>query len=245
MPITPTRPLTAHKALLFDVYGTLIDWHTGLYTALSPLLSLSHTPWERADALAAFLSVEADVCARSPASQYTDILGEAYVEFGRRIGAIPDGANSHIRAARTFAASVRTWAPWPDSARALARLRPHFTLAALSNIDDASLAFTSAVLGSPFDVTMTAEAIGSYKPAPANFEYALARLGERGIGREDALVVSYLMRTDHVPAAAAGFPPGVWVDREGKGSVEGPYGWRVNDLDELVELVEKELTETQ
>ena len=46
--------LTDFKALTFDCYGTLIDWETGIWNALQPLVSEGNLKIAREDALDAF-----------------------------------------------------------------------------------------------------------------------------------------------------------------------------------------------
>ena len=46
--------LSDFRVLTFDCYGTLIDWETGLYAALQPLLRAVNTPVGREEALAQF-----------------------------------------------------------------------------------------------------------------------------------------------------------------------------------------------
>jgi 2-haloacid dehalogenase len=57
--------LTDFSVLTFDCYGTLIDWETGIYQALSPLLA-KHTPISRDQALETFAQEEASQEADTP-----------------------------------------------------------------------------------------------------------------------------------------------------------------------------------
>ncbi|KAF8155770.1 hypothetical protein B0H34DRAFT_714737 [Crassisporium funariophilum] len=92
MPTTgsTTKQLIDHKVLIFDVYGTLADWETGLYTALQPLLS--HYPkskaWSRKEALTAFGSVELDLQAQYPDMLYSDLLAKAHEVLEQRLQAL-------------------------------------------------------------------------------------------------------------------------------------------------------------
>ncbi|KDQ58684.1 hypothetical protein JAAARDRAFT_34521 [Jaapia argillacea MUCL 33604] len=82
--------LTSYKALQFDVYGTLIDWESGLYTALLPLLSSappSRTKgWGKKEVLEAYASVEKDLQVREPGMLYTELMGRVWEEMARRLG---------------------------------------------------------------------------------------------------------------------------------------------------------------
>ena len=74
-----------------------------------------------------------------------------------------------------FGASVPDWPAFPDSAAALAALHERFRLIILSNIDRTSFAASARRLGVEFDLVITAEDVGSYKPSPANFGALLDR----------------------------------------------------------------------
>ncbi|KAF5381351.1 hypothetical protein D9615_008341 [Tricholomella constricta] len=84
-----TYKLTDHKYLIFDVYGTLADWETGLYNALQPLLSRfrSASQWSRSEAIHAFLSVESDIQAQHPSMMYSDLLAKAHEVLEARLKA--------------------------------------------------------------------------------------------------------------------------------------------------------------
>ncbi len=70
----------------------------------------------------------------------------------------------HRRRARRVRRPVPDWPAFPDSAAALAALHQRFRLIILSNIDQASFAASARRLGVEFDLVITAEDVGSYKP---------------------------------------------------------------------------------
>ena len=111
-----------------------------------------------------------------------------------------------------LAGSVPDWPAFPDSAAALAALQQRFRLIILSNIDRASFAASARRLGVEFDLVITAEDVGSYKPQPANFEALLDAVPRIGVERTELLHVAQSLYHDHVPAKAAGLPT-VWIDR--------------------------------
>ena len=51
--------LTGYKALTFDCYGTLIDWESGIWDALQPLLLANGSEIDRDTALLAFAETPA------------------------------------------------------------------------------------------------------------------------------------------------------------------------------------------
>ncbi|KAF9010026.1 HAD-like domain-containing protein [Cyathus striatus] len=83
----PKPRLTDHKAIIFDVYGTLCDWETGLYNGLKPLLSRypASRSWTRKDALTAFGSVETDLQGQYPDMLYSNLLAKAHEVLEQRL----------------------------------------------------------------------------------------------------------------------------------------------------------------
>jgi 2-haloacid dehalogenase len=76
-----------------------------------------------------------------------------------------------------FLALWRTIDPWADAPFALYALHDHFTLAILSNM---SIATQSALMdhaGLPFDRTLSAETVHTYKPRAAVYQMAISSLG--------------------------------------------------------------------
>ena len=85
-----------------------------------------------------------------------------------------------------FGASVPHWPAFPDTADALRVLKRRYRLVILSNVHREGIAASNRKLGVAFDAVYTAEDIGSYKPADANFEYLLAHLeSDLGLARSD------------------------------------------------------------
>jgi 2-haloalkanoic acid dehalogenase type II len=194
-------------ALTFDCYGTIVDWETGILRALRGLRAAPRAPRDDDSVLAAFAAAEATEEHAPPGAPYPEILRRVHSRLAAEFGAGPAP-----EAAAAFAGSVGDWPPFPDSVEALRSLERSHLLAILSNVDRASFARTEARLGVKFGLVMTAEEIGSYKPDPRNFRYALDQLGARGIPPARVLHVAQSLFHDHVPAKALGLRT-VWVDR--------------------------------
>ncbi|KAI9062552.1 HAD-like protein [Trametes sanguinea] len=79
------NPLTKYKALVFDCYGTLIDWETGIYEHLRPLFEKSGKPSDRETVIKAYSSVEHDLEVRFPTMRYTDLLAKVYTTLEARL----------------------------------------------------------------------------------------------------------------------------------------------------------------
>jgi 2-haloalkanoic acid dehalogenase type II len=198
--------LSDFKVLSFDCYGTLIDWESGIWTALKPLAGKAGGKAREA-ALVRFGHHESAQEHETPSLKYGELLTRVHARLAAEWGVAADPA-----ANAAFGASVGDWPAFPDSAEALAHLKRHFKLVILSNVDRTSFAGSNRRLGVTFDAICTAEDIGSYKPNPANFRYLLARLGELGHAPNELLHVAQSLYHDHAPANAAGLKS-AWIDR--------------------------------
>jgi 2-haloacid dehalogenase len=199
--------LSDFKVLTFDCYGTLIDWESGITSALQPLLERAKPPLSSDAVLQAFAQHEAAQETETPGMIYSDLLSVVHRRLAEEWGAQPDAAED-----ARFGASVPDWPAFSDSASALAYLKRHYRLAILSNVDRASFAGSNRRLEVEFDAIFTAQDIGSYKPDPANFRYLLARLAEQGIAPGEILHTAQSLFHDQVPAKRAGLAT-AWIDR--------------------------------
>jgi 2-haloacid dehalogenase len=199
--------LTDFKALSFDCYGTLIDWETGLWNSLQPLVERSRI--DRETALTTFGLVEPEQERETPALPYRDILARVHAKLAKRWNLKSTDAMD-----KAFGLSVGQWPPFPDTVEALAYLKRHYKLVILSNVDRQNFTATNKLLQVEFDAICTAEDIGSYKPDPRNFEYLLTRIRELGHGKTDLLHTAQSLYHDHAPAERAGIAR-CWINRRG------------------------------
>jgi 2-haloalkanoic acid dehalogenase type II len=199
--------LADFTTLSFDCYGTLIDWETGIWSALQPLVAGSAAG--RDEALAAFAVLESSQQRTTPSMGYRQVLERVHHGLAARFGL--ETAPSFDKA---FGGSVGAWPAFPDSVEALRALSQHYRLVILSNVDKASLAASRQRLGVAFDAEYTAEEIGSYKPDPANFHHMLERLmADHGVEPGALLHVAQSQFHDHVPAQRLGLAT-AWIDRQ-------------------------------
>jgi len=233
--------LTDFSVLSFDCYGTLIDWETGLFTALQPLLARSAVGLSRDAALAVFATHESRQQAATPAMRYADLLTEVHGQLAPAWGVPPDAAES-----ARFGASVGDWPAFPDTVDALRHLARRYKLVILSNVDRDGFRASAVRLGVEFYAIYTAQDIGSYKPDPRNFAWLIERLAAQGIPRDEILHVAQSLFHDHAPANVAGLAS-IWIDRRhaasGWGATAEPppgvhWDWRFNSLAELADAVE-------
>ena len=176
--------LTSITALTFDCYGTLVDWETGLESALRPVLEVFSADCTREMVMQDYArfeaQVEAEVAGRAWRS-YGDVLCEVaermFVEYGVPPGAVPSDVLS---------TSLPDWPLFPDTVEALRRLRRHVPLGVVSNVDADLFAGTARHLAgdgeNPFTWVVTAGEVRAYKPDPAMFAAARQTLGEAAGG---------------------------------------------------------------
>ena len=204
------RDLAGYSALTFDCYGTLIDWETGIWDALQPLLMANPgCEVDRTAALAAFAESESAEQLANPETLYPGILAVVHRAIATRFDLRTDVALDEA-----FGASVQLWPAFPDTAGALRRLKTRYRLVILSNVDRAGIAASNRKLGVEFDAICTAQDIGSYKPDPRNFAYMIEHLAGLGIEVGEILHTAQSLHHDHVPARAAGLA-NAWIDRQG------------------------------
>ncbi len=110
-----------------------------------------------------------------------------------------------------FSASVADWPAFADSVAALQRLKTRFRLGVLTNCDDDLFAASNRRLAVDFDWIVTAQQVGSYKPAEANFQALFERVG---VPPDRILHVAQSLFHDHEPAKRLGLTT-VWIDRRG------------------------------
>ena len=238
--------LTDYKALTFDVYGTLIDWESGMVAGLKPLTDRVERDLSRDEILEAHARHESTQQLQTPYKRYQDLLPIVY----RRL-AEEWGLQVSWEECLAYGQTVKDWPAFPDSAEALQYLKKHFKLVVLSNIDNDSFSYSNAKLGVEFDAIYTAEDVGAYKPADRNFDYMLAKIGNIGIEKEQILHTAESMFHDHEPANKYGLVScHIYrlYEQKGFGATMTPaqmpsFQFRFNSMGEMAQAVRKELGE--
>lgn len=236
--------LSDFKVLTFDVYGTLIDWESGMVGALRPLTDKVSKPLSRDDILEAHAFHESTVQRWTPAKSYSDLLAVVY----RRLAEEWEVAVTW-EDCQAYGLSVRQWPAFPDSREALAYLGQYYKLVVLTNTDSLSFSGSNARLGVTFDGVYTAGDIGSYKPDDRNFEYMLETLARRGIEKSQILHTAESMFHDHAPANRHGLA-NCWIyrrhDKDGFGATMNPgdmpsYDFRFDSMKAMVDAHKAEV----
>jgi 2-haloacid dehalogenase len=236
--------LTDFNTLTFDCYGTLIDWETGIFEGLRPLLERVNPPLTRDQVLEAHARHESSQQAYTPAKRYQELLAIVY----KRLAEEWQVPLTHEECL-AYGKSVRNWPAFEDSADALQYLKKYYKLVILSNVDNDSFTASHAKLHVEFDAIITAEDVGSYKPSPRNFEYMLDKLGACGIRKEKILHTAESLFHDHKPANAFGLAS-CWIYRRhsqtGFGATMNPgeqptVNFRFNNMAELAKAHQEAL----
>jgi len=220
------------QLITFDCYGTLIDWETGMLTAMRPLFSQNGRSVADAQLLEHYGEVEVALEA-GPYLPYRQVLSQAVQEMGRRLGtkiSADDG--------RRFAESLTQWQPFPDTVAALQRLAQRFRLGIISNVDDDLFSATQKKLQVPFDPVVTAQQVESYKPSLKNFHEALRR---SGLQQNEVLHAGQSVYHDIIPANSLGIK-NVWVNRPsrrpGAGATKPAVAQPTAEVSSLAELAQ-------
>ena len=160
-----------HIGLLgFDVFGTVVDWRSGVARACEPFLrmhGLAADPLAFADAWRAQYqpAMEEVRSGRRPWTKLEVLnlenLQRVLVQYGVDAGAIPLPILMKLN---------RCWQrldPWPDSVPGLLRLKRRFAIAPMSNGSIAGMLQLARFGGLPWDAILGAEIAQAYKPQPA------------------------------------------------------------------------------
>ena len=207
--------------LSFDCYGTLIDWETGIFEAVSGVLESHGIQMSRSEVLALFAEVEPRVQESTGYLEYRRVLRRVVAMIGIELGF--QFTESDLGC---LADTLPRWPVFPDTVDALRAMKSRYKLAIISNVDDDLFARTADGLGVDFDTVVTAQQVRSYKPDLRNFNTALERMG---IDKESWLHVGESLYHDIGPSNQLGVTC-VWVNREGRGGATR----RTDDVPDLV-----------
>ena len=191
------------EIITFDCYGTLIDWETGILSALRRIISAHGKTIDDAT----LLKLYGDFEQRSEQGAflpYREVLESVVRQFAAELRFTPTGDE-----VRSLPDSLSTWKPWPDTVAALRQLKTRFKLAILSNVDDDLFALTRPQLKVDFDDVITAQQAQAYKPSLKLFVLALSRINTPA---HRVLHVGQSIYHDVIPAQALGLAT-VWVNR--------------------------------
>lgn len=212
------------RVLLFDVFGTVVDWRSSMIDIAEATGAEGDWPaivddWRRAYQ-PALEQVRQDPAWRDLDAVQRGTLDECLERHATRL----TGEQKE-----TLVRGWRRLRPWPDSRDGLERLRSGFLTATLSNGHIALLAGLLKFGGLRFDAVLSAQLAASYKPDPAVYLTALDLL-ECGPG-EAGMVAAHA--GDLQAAAAVGLRP-LFIRRPLEWGPDSPAE-QPPDLDGLVD----------
>lgn len=166
------------RALTFDVFGTTVDWRSGVVAEARRLGAIAgvHGDWELlADAWRGLYMPSMNRVRRGelPWTNFDRLHRMSLDQVLRDIGA--EGFDDATRDELTLA--WERLPPWPDAAPGLTRLRRNFTVATLSNGNRSQQAALVRFANLPFERLLSAEDCRHYKPDPEVYLGAAAALG--------------------------------------------------------------------
>ncbi|MGA2961553.1 MAG: haloacid dehalogenase type II [Candidatus Korobacteraceae bacterium] len=158
------------KALLFDVFGTVVDWRSGVAREATPFL-VRHgvgqvDPAAFADAWRrAYQPSMEEVRSGRRAFVPLDVLHRENLErilpeFGIQSESVPAPELDELNLA------WHRLDPWPDSVAGLTRLKSRYVIAPLSNGNVRLMIDIAKRSGLPWDAILGAEVVRAYKPTP-------------------------------------------------------------------------------
>jgi 2-haloacid dehalogenase len=172
------RDLSAVRALTFDVFGTTVDWRSGVAAAARRLGEVNgiEADWERlADEWRALYMPTMDRVRRGELAwtNFDRLHRLSLDQVLRDVGA--DGFDLSAREELTLA--WEQLPAWPDAADGLRLLARRYTVTTLSNGNRTQQEALIAYAGLPFQRLLSAEDFRHYKPDPEVYLGAAAALG--------------------------------------------------------------------
>jgi 2-haloacid dehalogenase len=168
------------EALIFDVFGTCVDWRAGIIHAVGAVARRKRIAVDGAafaDAWRAKYQPSMEKV-RSGERPWTildvlhrESLDSLLPQFG--LEGLDEAERDDLN---------RAWHrldPWPDTVEGLVRLKTRYIISPLSNGNVALLADMAKRAGMPWDLILSAETSRAYKPLPAAYLNAVQMLGRK------------------------------------------------------------------
>jgi 2-haloacid dehalogenase len=210
----------------FDCYGTLIDWNGGIRRVLVKIFGEDEADWLlqryhriepelQRDGRLTYREVMTQALERLAAEEDVELSGEQHDALGR---------------------SLPTWEPFHEAPGALEEARSRgWKLAILSNTDSDFVEASKKQLGVPFEETIVASEMGSYKPAHAHWEEFFRRTGA---DRSGHVHVGASLFHDIEPANELGLKS-VWINRLDEHSQSAKPDRELPDLNGLADVLDE------
>lgn len=216
----------------FDCYGTLVDWETGISSAVATALEPHGVHKTNAEILQLFADTEPRVQSSGEFKEYRPALREVMALIGSALGVQFTDAEMD-----SLPASLPHWPVFPDVHAALTSMKSRYKLAIISNVDDDLFNGSARAMGIDFDAVITSQQVRAYKPNLRGFEVAAETMG---VDKPGWLHVAESLFHDIGPANRVGIKS-VWVSRPDRGGGTRPTDavpdLTVASLAELVDLM--------
>lgn len=196
------------RVLAFDVFGTVVDWHTGIAREIQAMIpgidgNAFALAWR-----AGYKPAMARVMAGELGWMLIDdlhrlILEQVLDQFAIRH--LNEGQKRHLNQA------WHRLDGWPDAAAGLTRLKSRYMVCSLSNGNLGLLANMAKHAGLPWDCILSAEIFKKYKPDPATY-LGVARIFD--VAPHEVLMVA--AHQDDLDGARACGLPTAYIERPGE-----------------------------
>jgi 2-haloacid dehalogenase len=194
------------KAVVFDTFGTVVDWRSGIARSAEPFIAKYNLP------IAPESFADAWRERYQPAMEPIRAGTRGYVPLDvlhreNLVGLLADLAPPHQWPDDEIDDLNRAWHrldPWPDAVAGLARLKRQYIIGPLSNGNIALLVNMARRASLPWDVILGADISRTYKPHPTAYTATAAALGIAP--RECMLVAAH--NSDLAAARRAGLATG-------------------------------------
>ncbi len=168
------------RAVLFDTFGTVVDWRTGISSAVRAFAdshALTLDPGEFADAWRSHYqpSMERVRSGQRPYASLDTLHRENLDAVLRSLGIDPGGFTPD-----ELGSLARAWhflPPWPDSVEGIRQIKRDFIVGPLSNGNTALLVDMAKAAGLSWDVILGSDISRAYKPSPEAYRKPAAILG--------------------------------------------------------------------
>lgn len=197
-----------YQVLIFDCYGTLVDWQSAISSYWQSIL-VKHDAHVTDEFLLDF-HAQWEPVEQEHGDLYRDVLKRVMSRLGERLAFTPSADELE-----GFVDSLANSQPFDDSVDTLKQLSQHFELAIVSNTDHEIIEKTMVPFELELDYLITAEDTHAYKPSEKMMSEAMSRIGKR----KSKLHVAQSLYHDISPANKMG-NDSVWINRSNLGDAE-------------------------
>ena len=171
--------ISAVKALVFDVFGTVVDWRTSLiadFTKWADKRGVVADWTALVDGWRAIYAASMDEVRKHPERGYV-ILDRLHRQSLEKLVAQLSIQGLNDADLHYLTMGWHRLNPWPDSVTGLTRLKTKYIISPLSNGNVALLTNMAKFAGLPWDLVLSAELFEHYKPDPETYLGAAKLLG--------------------------------------------------------------------